>query len=318
MQRVRVRFLEKGEAARLPKGAKLLPKGWQRAYIERRKPYYMEEEAAVLQTTAEQSPYFRKQAAQMLEKLKRDGVEIIIPPVEGELPRDILPFADGRRLTNLFAFPGAKEILKRQGKNPEECRYLLAGGNEEAWRTALISMGNEVNHLAVFTADTGEAKKLEQELFEEYGLMAEVFASPKHPAFGAADVVFGCGMEQRRYEYMLGEGAVWIDLAGNRPVLRKLAERRRDVVALDGFFFRKGKEQMEGRMAEAEAFLSCDTFRRNFSVPLSETEGKGILCELQERGYALSGFSLMGNRVKIKKNQGFQRENIDNSSQCGI
>ncbi|MBQ2879116.1 MAG: hypothetical protein IJE27_00310, partial [Anaerotignum sp.] len=265
------------------------------------KPYYMEEEAAVLQTTAEQSPYFRKQAEKMLEELKQRGTEIIIPPVEGELPQEILPFADGRRLTQLFAFQGAEKILRRQGKNPEECRYLLAGGNEEAWRAALISMGNGVNHLAVFTADTGKAKKLEQELFEEYGLMAEVFASPKHPAFGMADAVFGCGMEQRRYEYMLGEGAVWIDLAGNRPVLRKLAENRTDAVILDGFFFRKGKGQMEGRSAEAEAFLSCPCFRENFSFPLPERAGKEILCELQEKGYALSGFSFLGKRVKIMR-----------------
>lgn len=301
MRAVRVRFLRKGEAFRLSEGMKLLPLSWQRAYMEKRKPYFFEGEAAVLQTTAEHSPHFRNQAVKLLEKLKKDGVEIIISPTEGELPRDILPMADGRRLTNLFAFLGAKEALRRKGKNPEECRYLLAGGNEEAWRSALTSMGSEVNHLSIFTGEPEKAERLTGELFAEWGLMAEVFASPKNPLFGEADVVFGCGLEQRNYAAMLKEGALWVELAGNRPLLRRLRENRPDVTVVDGFFFRRGKKQKEGRVAEAEAFLSCPIFRENWSFPLEECARKEMLCELQAGGYALSGFSFLGKRVKIVK-----------------
>jgi len=301
-----IRFLGKGEQAVLPKGGKLLPKGWRKAYIEKRRAFRLEEEGdsltAVLQTEKENAmtTIWRKNGEKLLEALKKKEVAIVIPPAEGDLPRDLLPFAEGRRLTNLFAFRGAAEALKRQGKNPEECTYLLAGGNHETWRGALLSMGNEVNHLAIFTPDPDGAKELVQELFTERGLMAEVFSSPKNPVFQQADVVFCCGMEQRAYEHMLKEGAVWIDLAGNRPVLRKLRERRRDVPAMDGFFFRRGKKQAEGRFAEAEAFLSCPIFRENWQFPLAEAAGKEMLCELQERGYAVSGFSLMGKRVKIR------------------
>lgn len=301
-----IRFLGKGEQAVLPKGGKLLPKGWRKAYIEKRRAFRLEEEGdsltAVLQTEKENAmtAIWRKNGEKLLEALKKKEVAIVIPPAEGDLPRDLLPFAEGRRLTNLFAFRGAAEALKRQGKNPEECTYLLAGGNHETWRGALLSMGNEVNHLAIFTPDPDGAKELVQELFTERGLMAEVFSSPKNPVFQQADVVFCCGMEQRAYEHMLKEGAVWIDLAGNRPVLRKLRERRRDVPAMDGFFFRRGKKQAEGRFAEAEAFLSCPIFRENWQFPLAEAAGKEMLCELQERGYAVSGFSFMGKRVKIR------------------
>ena len=236
-----------------------------------------------------------------MERLKKEGVEIVIPPVEGELPRGILPFADGKRLTNLFAFEGAAEALRRQGKHPEECRYLLVGGNEDDWRVALTSMGNEVNHLSIFTLDPNGAKELTQELFEERGLMTEVFSSPKNAVFSQADVVVCCGMEQRAYEHMLGKGTVWVDLAGNRPVLRRLMEHRTDVVVMDGFFFKKEGMQMEGRMAEAEAFLSCSIFRENFPFPLEQAAGKEMLCECKERGYAVSGFSLLGKRVKIRR-----------------
>ena len=307
MKMAEIRFLEKGEQAVLPAGGKLLPKGWQKVYAERRKPFRLEEEGdrltAILQTEKENAmtAIWRKNTARLLEILKKKGAAIVIPPAEGDLPGDLLPFAAGRRLTNLFAFRGAAEALKRQGKNPEACTYLLAGGNPETWRGALISMGNEVNRLAIFTPDPDGAKNLVQELFAERGLMAEVFSSPKNPVFQQADVVFGCGMEQRAYEHMLKEGAVWVDLAGNRPLLRNLRERRRDVAAMDGFFFRRGKKQVEGRFAEAEAFLSCPIFRENWQFLLAEAAGKEMLCELEERGYAVSGFSLFGKRVKIMR-----------------
>ena len=307
LKTAKIRFLEKGEAAKLPKGMKLLPKAVQKKYIERCRPFCLTAEkdvlTGILQTEAENSmtQVWRKNGEKLLEWLKKDGTGIVIPPVEGELPRDILPFADGRRLANLFAFAGAAEALRRLGKNPAECTFLLAGGTEEKWRPALTSMGNEVNHLAIFTAEPEKAAGLTQELFEEYGLLTEVFASPKNPLFRQADVIFGCGMEQRAYEHMLGEGAVWVDLAGNRPVLHRLMEKRADVTVVDGFFFRRGKRQLEGRYAEAEAFLTCPVFRENFQFPLAESARNEVLCELQERGYRLSGFSVLGKRVKIRR-----------------
>ena len=307
MKMAKVRFLEKGERAVLPKGGRLLPEAVQKKYIETCRPYRLTAErdilTGILQTDAENSmmQVWRKNAVKLMERLKKEGVEIILPPVEGELQRDILPFADGRRLTNLFAFEGAAEALRRQGKHPEECRYLLVGGNEDDWRVALTSMGNEVNHLSIFTLDPNGAKELTQELFEERGLMTEVFSSPKNAVFSQADVVVCCGMEQRAYEHMLGKGTVWVDLAGNRPVLRRLMEHRTDVVVMDGFFFKKEEMQMEGRMAEAEAFLSCPIFRENYHFPLEQAAGKEMLCECKERGYAVSGFSLLGKRVKIRR-----------------
>ena len=307
LQAVRVRFLEKGEAAELPKWVAFLPKNGRRKYIEIRKPFYIRREkdgvTAVLQTEAANSmeKVWRKHAETLLERMKKEGAEIIIPPIEGELPRHILPLADGRRLMTLFAFRGAAEALKRQGKQPAECFYLLVGGEAEIWRQVLVSMGNEVNHLAIFTSDIGQAKQLEQELLTERGLLAEVFASPKNPAMGQADVVFGCGMEQLAYEHMLKKGAVWIDLAGNRPVLRRLAARRQDAAVIDGFYFGRKQGQRDGRQAEAEAFLSCVDFREIRKHSPVREDGEKMLCELEEMGFGVSGFSLMGKRVKIRK-----------------
>ena len=72
--------------------------------------------------------------------------------------------------------------------------------------------------------------------------MAEVFSSPKNAALGAADVVLSCGMEQRAYEHILKRGCIWLDFAGNRPVLRRLRSLRPDISAAEGFFFRMAAE----------------------------------------------------------------------------
>lgn len=305
MKMAKIRFLEKGESAVVPKWSKLLPKQW--GYVERRRPFRIEEEkgilTGILQTDKEtgMTERWRKNGMKLLAALEKTGVGIVIPPIEGEFPRGSLPCAEGSRLTNLFAFQGAAEALRRQGKNPAECRYLLVGGREDVWRSALSSMGNEVNRLAIFTAAPDSAKGLVQELFEERGLMTEVFSSPKNPLFQEADVILCCGLEQRAFEHILKDNCFFLDLAGNRPVLRRLQQLRPDISVADGFFFKVDGKQMEGRFAEAEAFLSCDIFRENWRFHLAESARMEMLCELKEKGYAVSGFSMLGNRIKIKK-----------------
>lgn len=307
MKMARIRFLEQGEAVRLPKGGRFLPKGLQKRAAAYCKPYCLTAErgilTGILQTDAEtgMTADWRKNAEKLMRLLQKEEVVILLPPPAGELPRGILPFATGKRLLCLFAFVGAAEALRRQGKEPAQCRYLLAGGDAAAWRAALTSMGNEGNHLSIFTANPNAAGALVQELFAERGLMTEVFSSPKNPAFLQADVVFCCGMEQCAYEYMLQKGAIWIDLAGNHPALRRLLERRQDVIALDGFFFRKAEQQMNGQTTEADAFLSCGIFRENWQFPLVEAARSEMFSALREMGYDVSGFSAEGKRVKIQR-----------------
>ena len=132
--------------------------------------------------------------------------------------------------------------------------------------------------------------------------MAEVFSSPKNAALGAADVVLSCGMEQRAYEHILKRGCIWLDFAGNRPVLRRLRSLRPDISAAEGFFFRmaaEGGEQAEGRLAEARAYLGCEAFREGFSA--EDWDGERLFSALQEKGFSVSGFSAFGKRVKIKR-----------------
>ena len=307
MEAARVRFLEEGEEPVLPKWTKLLPRVWRQKKLVDTYPYTLTRVDGVLtgilqaERTAVLTADWRRGASRLLAALEDAGAAIVIPPAEGEFPREQLPFAEGRRLAQLFAFAGAAEALRRQGKNPEESAFLLAGGEPHIWGRVLSSMGNEVNRLAIFTQEPETAEALTQRLYAERGLMAEVFSSPKNPSFAEADVVLSCGMEQRAYEHILKRGCIWLDFAGNRPVLRRLRGLRPDILAAEGFFFRteEGGEQAEGRLAEARAYLGCEAFREGFSA--EDWDGEQLFSALQAEGFVVSGFSAFGKKVKIKR-----------------
>lgn len=307
MKAARIRFLEKGEEAVLPSWTHLLPKQWREKYLVTKLPYRIEREedwlTGILQAEREDAMavQWRQAALRLLEALQEEEVQIIVPPAEGEFPRERLLFAEGRKLAALFAFDGAVEALKRQKKDPAAASYVLCGGEPAFWRVVLASMGNEVNRLGMLTTDLQEGERLAQELYAERGLVTEVFASPKHTAFREADVIFSCGMEQHAYEHTLKQGCFWLDLAGNRASLRRIIRTRPDVAAAEGYFFHVGEQQHEGRLAEAEAFLQCEVFRESFDAPLDVWDAAALRSVLREKNFAVSGFSAFGRRVKIQK-----------------
>lgn len=303
MKKGKIRFLENGEKAVLPGWTRLLPTAWRESYTRSRRPYRLEERdgiwEGVLQAEKEKlaEEGWRRGAAALLEEMESKGVGIVIPPAEGELPRDILPFAEGRRIAAAFAFAGAAEALRRQGKEPACAAYLIAGGEPWLWTQAFDSMGNEVNRLGIFTAERQAAAKAAERLYEERGLLAEIFSSPKNPYFARADVVISCGTEQRSYEHILKQGCFWLDLAGDRATLRRLVRLRPDIAAAEGFYFRQGAEETDGREAEADAYVSCPAFRRAWRREADE----GVFAALSALGFRVSGFSALGRRVKILK-----------------
>ena len=239
MEPARVRFLEEGEEPVLPKWTKLLPQRWRQRKTVDTYPYTLTRVDGVLtgilqaERTAVLTADWRRGAVRLLAALEEAGAAIIVPPAEGEFPRERLPFAEGRRLAQLFAFAGAAEALRRQGRNPEESAFLLAGGEPHIWGRVLSSLGNEVNRLAIFTQEPETAEGVAQRLYAERGLMAEVFSSPKNAVLGAADVVLSCGMEQRAYEHILKRGCIWLDLqaialfCGGLGVCVRIFRRRR-------------------------------------------------------------------------------------------
>ncbi|WP_304509066.1 hypothetical protein [Anaerotignum sp.] len=310
MKIAEVRFLEEREQLSLPGWTNILTKKLREKYILSKKPYTIYEKDdtlfGVLSTVPGQglpTPW-RGKAEALIKTLAAEGAGIIVGPHEGEFPQKILPVANGRILAALFAFDGAAEALRRQGKNPEEAHYVISGTDPQVLPLVLAGMGDYVNHLSFFADNTGELEEIQEELFAEKGLLTEVFSSPKNPLFSEGDGIIVCGMEQTGYEHILKRYAVFIDAAGNRPTLRRLSQRRWDVVAAEGFYFILDGKQLEGRRAEAEAFINCMSFQNFWLDHFPKMQAEEIYFDLKEKGFCVSGFSTLGKRVKIPKNQG--------------
>lgn len=108
MEPARVRFLEEGEEPVLPKWTKLLPQRWRQRKTVDTYPYTLTRVDGVLtgilqaERTAVLTADWRRGAVRLLAALEEAGAAIIVPPAEGEFPRERLPFAEGRRLAQLL------------------------------------------------------------------------------------------------------------------------------------------------------------------------------------------------------------------------
>ncbi|MDD4843485.1 MAG: hypothetical protein PHU31_04000 [Anaerotignum sp.] len=309
MKIAEVRFLEKREEVTLPRWTKILTKEWRQRYILSKKPFTIEEKDNTLfgilsfeRGQGLPAPW-REKAEAMAKTLAAEGAGIIIPPYEGEFPQKILPIAKGRILAALFAFDGAAEALRRQGKNPAEAHFLISGTDEDVLSLVLTGMGEYVNHLSFFADNIGELTEIQAALFIEKGLLTEAFSSPKNPLFQEADAIIVCGMEQTGYEHILKRYAIFIDAVGNRPVLRRMDQRRWDVAATEGFYFNFEEKQLEGRRAEAVAFIRYMEFQNFWLEHFPKQQAEDIYLFLKANGFSVSGFSALGKRVKIQKKQ---------------
>ena len=108
-KRCEVRCLRQKTQAQVPFWVSYLPAGWRERYILRHRPYVVTEEgeqiSISLQTDGNSCylPVWREAAQQALQEAKASGAVIAVSPLAADLPQDILPFADGRRLTALCA-----------------------------------------------------------------------------------------------------------------------------------------------------------------------------------------------------------------------
>ena len=99
MEPARVRFLEEGEEPVLPKWTKLLPQRWRQRKTVDTYPYTLTRVDGVLtgilqaERTAVLTADWRRGAVRLLAALEEAGAAIIVPPAEGEFPRERLPFA---------------------------------------------------------------------------------------------------------------------------------------------------------------------------------------------------------------------------------
>lgn len=309
MKIAQVRFLRNGEVVPLPRGLSYMPRRVREWYVLEKKPYRVVETdqfSSVIFSTHKEGGLpicWREKMAEMLQGLQANGVGIVVPPSEGEFVDGILPLATGERLNGLFAFDAAAEALHRQGRNPENARFLIVGDEEDLIRSVVAGMGDYVNNLAFYTHQPQQIEGLMEQLFFERGLLTEITSSIKSNPFQEADVVLACGTQDLGYEYALKKDAFWLTVCQDRAGLRKLTARRPDVTAVNGLYIcKEGQGQWQSCLGEAVLYREDEMFRRFFENETADAINKEEMFQkLKKDGFFVSGFSALGKRVKIAK-----------------
>lgn len=284
------------EVHSLPFWVKCLPNKWKSHYIETKQPYEItiSDDGAVTGTLAISvgnglPENYRQAAEELFYEMKRCGVSIILPPKQGEIPRNILPIAWGRYLTAMYGFLGAEYCLRQRGKEPAECHFVIVGGEAYFVELLLLHMGNSINQLSLFHKKPEEFDAIQEVLFRERGLSTEIFSSPRNPNLGSADVVFLCDFAQVGYEHILKENCVFIDVVGNNSVTRNLYQRRSDVRVMNGFQFALDDIFYTTKELEAHLYDHMSEMRRIFSGQIASGN---FLEKLEETGVKIKGHEL--------------------------
>ena len=134
MESARVRFLEEGEEPVLPKWTKLLPQRWRQRKTVDTYPYTLTRVDGVLTGILQ-----AERTAVLDSRLEKGAVRFWQPggsgcrhhcaACRGRISQRTASLCRGAQAGTAFAFAGAAEALRRQGRNPEESAFLLAGAS---------------------------------------------------------------------------------------------------------------------------------------------------------------------------------------------
>lgn len=266
-----VEFLTSKKERQLPFLVSHLPVSWRESYVLCRCPFLWEprEEGMICRIQTDREGYFsppwRAAAKAALDEAKNRGAKIALSPLAADLPQNILPFAQGRKLAALFAAESALFWLRKKGKQLEEAAFLLADGGSEEIFSALETMSQSVNRLGVLTDRPDVFFSWQERMMAERGLVLEVLSSCGQDLFRQADAVISWQKGGSAMTYALKQGAFFLDLAGNDALRSRLASVRPDVCCVGELMFSYGGRQRKGAEAEAAAFLDLPAFAGYFS-----------------------------------------------------
>lgn len=294
MEIINITCLRQQSQRHRPKWVGKLPESWAEKWQLKYCPWVETAEGCwCLQTDRDGCflPPWRETARGLLTQAAAKGARIAVSPLAADLPQHILPFATGKKLHLLFGAEGAAAALEAMGKRPEGAAFVVADGGSWETEAVLASLPRWVNRLGILTDRQPFFVSWQERFLEERGLVAEVFSSVGYSVFREADAVLSCAKGSGAMAYALAEGAVFLDLVGNGTVTETIAQRRRDVMAADGFFFGTSREMETGEMTEARIYCQNDVFRAYFHASGAEkaAEAKGSLGHLCPVGFLLGG-----------------------------
>jgi len=210
----------------------------------------------------------------------------------------------GNSYTVATALEGTKEAARLMGKDFSKCKALIVGATGSIGSAIVRILADEVAKITMVARRLGPLEELAQEMLKEGKCEVEVSRDIRS-ALREADIVLTVtsALEFIIEPEYLKPGAVVCDVARPRNVSREVAEKRNDVLVIEGgvinipgdvdFGFNFGFPPKTSYACMAETMiLALDGRYENFSLGRTlELEKIKLISELAKKhGFSLAGF----------------------------
>lgn len=146
-----------------------------------------------------------------------------------------IPVTTGNSYTVATAIEGTKEAARRMGMNFQSAQIVILGATGSIGAACAQILAQEVKYLTLTARNERRLEKVAAQIYESSGLSVRVTGQVK-AALQSADVVIAVtsALDSVIEAEDLKPGAVVCDVARPRSVSRQVAERRQDVLVIEG------------------------------------------------------------------------------------
>lgn len=321
---------------------KLIPDSWIEAGLKMKKPFKVSHITGVKSPYAEAEGWFlgctltAKQMVTLPEEFVVDriietgkigqelGAKIVglgaFTSIVGDAGITIAKNLDiavttGNSYTVATALEGTKEAARLMGKDFSKCHALVVGATGSIGSAVVRILADEVAKITMVARRIGPLEELAQEIFRK-GKCEVAVSEDIRTALKDADIVLTVtsALDFIIEPEYLKPGAVVCDVARPRNVSREVAEKRNDVLVIEGgvinvpgdvdFGFNFGFPPKTSYACMAETMiLALDRRYENFSMGRTlELEKIKLISELAKKhGFSLAGFRNFERAVDMKR-----------------
>lgn len=289
---------------------KRIPKRLLDFYIKKKNPYTCKEvtllEAEGLEIILpllqeeEYSQKWDEIVTKTLEELKEKEVEIVISPTKGIFPNNIIKIADGKAIFALLLNPVIDKALKYVQKEKKSSEFLIIDGGNFLTNLILDSIYPNVNFLSIYTDRAENFEQRAKEIYEDTGLILQVFSNCKNALLKEADVIINGGCDMENYDYYFKKKSIYLDVNKNRQKLKRLRQKREDMLFIDGLELKIDNAYYTSEVFEAIEYVKNKEFRNFLSKQYNKEKGEFLRKDLKQYKMGISAFRCNGEIVKSK------------------
>lgn len=287
---------------------KRMPKRLVDFYIKKKNPYMYKEvtllEAEGLEVTLpllQEEEYTQKWdeiLAKTLEELKEKEVEIIIPPAKCVFPNSTMKIADGKAIFALLLNPVIDKCLKYFQKEKKHSEFLIIDGGNFLTKVILDSVYPYVNFLGVYTDRAEDFEQTAKEIYEDTGLILQVFSNCKNALLKQADVIINGSYDMENYDYYFKKKSIYLDVNKNRQKLKRMRQKREDMLFIDGLELKIDNAYYTTEIFEAVEYVKNKEFRNFLSKQYDKEKGEFLRKEFKQYGTEICSLRCNGEIIK--------------------